>query len=142
VAIEVADAEVGDLAALTQAMERLERFAEPCPAAPMQQVEIDALDSQPLQAALAGGNGSGARGVVGIDLAHDEGPPGQSPDAFTNDLFGATLAIHLGGVDHGVAELQPVLHSVELLGAPAGAFAHAPRAEPQYGHGSPGRKFA
>src|SRR5262249_61858448 len=112
------------------AVAALDRFAEPRPAAPMQQVEIDALDPQPLEAAFAGGNGSGACGVVGIDLAHDEGPPGHSRDGFTHDLFGATFAIHLGGVDHGVAEFQPVLHSVELLGAPAGAFDHAPRATP------------
>ena len=78
-AVEVADAEIGDLSRRAQAVERLERLLEPRAAAPVQQVEIDALDAQALQAALAGGDGAGARGVVRIDLAHDVGPRARGP---------------------------------------------------------------
>ena len=45
VEVEVADAEVADLSCVAQAVERLEGFLEPGAAAPVQQVEIDALDA-------------------------------------------------------------------------------------------------
>ena len=41
-------------------------------AAPMQEIEVDPLGAQPLEAALAGGDGAAARGVMRIDLGDDE----------------------------------------------------------------------
>ena len=140
-AVEVADAEVGDLPGLAQAMERLERLLQPRPAAPVQQVEIDALEAQALEAALAGGNRARARGIVGIDLAHDVGL-GPSLDRLADDLLGNALAVHLGGVDHGIAELEPVFQGIELIGAPPAALAHAPGSEAENRHDRAGRKFA
>ena len=81
-------------------MERLEGLLEPRTAAPVQQVEVDALDAQALEAALAGGDRAGARGIVRIDLADDEGLVAPAGDRLADDLLGAAVAVHLGGVDH------------------------------------------
>jgi hypothetical protein len=95
-----------------------------------------------LEAALTGGDGAGARGVVRIDLAHDVGPRSEARDCLADDFLGAALAVHLGGVDHRAAELEAILQRVELFTAPPGAFAHAPGAEAEDRHGRAGGKFA
>ena len=51
----------------------------------MQQVEIDPLDAHALEAALAGGDGAGARGIVRIDLAHDVGPRRPAGDRLADE---------------------------------------------------------
>ena len=74
VEIEVAHAEIGDLAVLSEAMERLEGFRERHAAAPMQQIEIDPVDAHALEAALAGFDRAATRCIVWIDLADDIEP--------------------------------------------------------------------
>ena len=93
----------------------------------MQQIEIDPVGAQPREAALAGGNHAGARGVVGIDLADDKEVVAQSFGGAGDHLFGAAVAIHLGSVDQSHAELDPEPHGRRLfLRSPAG-LTHVPR---------------
>ncbi len=132
--VEVAHAPGVDLAVLLQGLEGLHRLGQRIGAAPMQEIEIEPIRLEPLQAALAGGNRPLARGVVRIDLADEEeivAPPG---DGLADDGLRHAFAVHLGRIDQPHAELDPQLHRRQL-GRPLGrALAHAPGAEPQHRH--------
>ena len=52
-AIEIADTVVADLAVACEPLEALERLGERDRAAPMQQVEVDPVGTEPFEAALA-----------------------------------------------------------------------------------------
>ena len=92
----------------------------------MQEIEIEAVGVEPLQAPLAGGDGAGARGILRQHLAHDEHLVAASPDGLGHDPLGLSVAIHLGGVDQRHAEVEAELERGDLLGAAARALAHAP----------------
>ena len=70
------------------------------------------------------------------------GPLAVALERFADDLLGVAVAIHFGGIDHGVIEFDGVLHRLELLGAPAPTFAHAPGTDPEHRHLRAGRHFA
>src|SRR5262249_54442085 len=84
-----------------------------------------------LQAALAGGDRAGARGVVRIDLADDEQAFAPAADCLGDRLLGAALAVHLRRVDQRDAEVEPELDGGNLGGPLRTAPAHAPGAEAQ-----------
>jgi hypothetical protein len=58
------DAPAADLAGLAQALEGLDRLFQRVLAAPVQQVEVQVIAAQALQAALAGRRNARAAGVV------------------------------------------------------------------------------
>ena len=93
----------------------------------MEQVEIDAVGLQALQAALAGGDHPGAAGIVGIDLAYDEDLAPAALDGFGDDLLGPALGIHLGGVDEAHAEIEAEAQRRHLVLVAGPALAHLPR---------------
>ena len=100
----------------------------------MQQIEIEPVGLQPLEAALAGRNGALARGVVRIDLAHQEDLVAPAGHGLRQHFLGSALAVHLGRIDQPDAEIEPELDR-RHLGRPLRlALAHAPRAEPQHRH--------
>jgi hypothetical protein len=78
----------------------------------VQQVQVDAVQAQALQAAFAGSHDAGSAGVFGQHLADDE--QFFAPQAGTLGLrqglpqhpFAAPLRIHLGRVEDAVADLQ------------------------------------
>ena len=82
-------------------------------------------------AALAGGDNAGARSVVRIDLADDEELVADAVGGTRDDLFGASAAIHLGGVDQGHAEIDAEPQCRCLFGGMAPVVAHVPSPLPQ-----------
>ena len=100
----------------------------------MQQIKIDAVGLEPLQAPLAGGDGPGAGRILGQHLADDEAfvaPPGHR---LGDHLLGAAIAVHLGGVDQRHAEIEPELQRRHLVLARPPAFAHMPGALAELRH--------
>ena len=98
---------VADLAVGGQPLDRGHGRLQRRRAAPMQQIEVDAIGAEAPQAALAGGDGTPARGVVRVDLADDEDLVAAPGDGFAHHLLGAAFAVHLGGVDEAHAEVEP-----------------------------------
>jgi hypothetical protein len=92
----------------------------------MQEIEIEAVGVEPLQAPLAGGDDAGVRGILRQHLAHDKHLVAASLDGLGHDPLGLSVAIHLGGVDQPHAELEAELERGDLLGPATRALAHAP----------------
>ena len=103
-------------------------------AAPVQEIEIEPVGLEPLQAALAGDDGAFARSVVGVDLADEIDLVAQAPHGLADDLLGLALAVHLGRVDQPDAELEPQLEGLQLGPPFRLALAHAPGTEAQHRH--------
>src|SRR5579875_2526875 len=73
----------------------------------MQEKNVEIFRPQPPQRLLAGADRPLIRGILRQDLAHDEEPLTiEAPDRLTDDLFGAAVAVHLGGIDVGHSELD------------------------------------
>ena len=114
VGVEIADAIVEDLSGLLERGKCFERLRERLRAAPVQQIEVEAVGLEPLEAALAGRDDAAPRGVVRIDLADQAHLVAPARDRLGDDLLGAAFAVHLGGVDQGDAEIEPELQRGDL----------------------------
>src|SRR5207237_4096893 len=125
---EIADAVMADLAVALQPGKARQRLGQWNRAAPMQQIKIDAVGPEPLQATLACFDDPLLRGVVRQYLADDEQPLAQPGAGLGNDLLGSTAAVHLGRVDQGQAEIDPELDRGRLVGGAAAVLAHMPGA--------------
>jgi hypothetical protein len=128
----------------TRSLERLETrkclFESRLPA-PMQEVKVDAIGLEPLQAALASGDGCGLGRILRQHLAHDEAfiaPPGHR---LCHDRLGAASAVHLGGVDQRQPEIKTELERGNFIFACPRALAHAPGALAELRHFLAARKF-
>src|SRR5262249_12112847 len=128
------DTPAADLAVVHEPLEGLHRLGQRIRAAPMQKIKVEPIGLEAPQGALAGSNGASARGIMRIDLADEIDAIARAGNRVANDLFGATLAVHFGGVDQAHAELEPELQRLELGGALALALAHAPGAEAEHGN--------
>ena len=106
----------------------------------MQQVQIEPVGLEPLQAALASVDDAVARGVVRQHLADDEQLVALPCRGFPDNLLGAAAAIHLGRVDQGHPELDAELQRRGLLSAAAAVLAHMPGALPEGRHALAVRK--
>jgi hypothetical protein len=107
VGVEVADAEVTDLARPIEHLERRYRFGERDVAAPMQQVEVEPVRAQTAQALLAGDYRPLAGRVARKDLAYQEDLVSSSGNGLAHQLLGGAVAVHPRGVDQGHAEVEP-----------------------------------
>ena len=101
-------------------------------------------DEAPLAAALAGRAHADAAGVVRVDLADHEhlvaphrAGAQRLGERLAHHLLGAAFAVHLGGVDHAVADLQREAQRRHLARPLTRALAHAPGAEAERGAGVP-----
>ena len=115
--VEIGHAPVAELAIGLELLEGGDRLGQRMRAAPVQQVEIDAVRLETLQAALAGGDGACARGVVRIDLADEEDLIAPARHGVGHDLLRPALAIHLGGIDEVRPRSRPSLQRPGLGGA-------------------------
>ena len=88
-----------DRAAVAQRRERFERLLERHRAAPVQQVQIEIVGPQALQAVLARRDRAAARRVLGQHLADEIDLLAPPRDDLRDELFGAAVAVHLGRVD-------------------------------------------
>ena len=133
--IAVGHAPVADLARAPQRLEGFHGLRQGHRPAPVQQIEVDGLDPHPLQAALAGGDGTAARCVVRIDLGDDEHAVPSPGDGIADHLLGAAFGVHLGGVDQRHAEVEAEPQRLRLGRPVAGALAHLPGALAEGGNG-------
>ncbi|MDT4852182.1 hypothetical protein FQZ97_864050 [compost metagenome] len=97
-------------------------------AAPMQQIKVEVVGAQALEAALAGQSGARAAGVPGIDLADQEHLLPKPGDGLAHYLLGAAFGVHLGGVDQFQAQFQALAQGRDFALALAAALAHVPGA--------------
>ena len=102
--IEIADAPCADLAGVREFLERRNGFRERVRSAPMQQIAIEPVGLQSFQRALASCNGATPRGVARQHLGNQKQIVALARDRLRNDELG--IAIHLGGVDVGHAEID------------------------------------
>ena len=97
---------MADLAGSLEGLESLDRFGQRHAAAPMQQVKIDTVGAEPLQAGLAGSNGALARGIRRQHLGDQEDFIATAGDRFAHHLFGTARSIHFRRVDQAQAEIE------------------------------------
>ncbi len=123
-----------------EALDGLDRLVQRHGAAPVQQIEVDALDPQPLEAARARLGDAAPAGVAGQHLAHHEqvfaahlagGDAVAKP--LSEDLLRAAVAVHLGGVEQPVTDLHGAADGSHFVAALTGALADPPRTETEGG---------
>src|SRR5258706_11283607 len=127
---------MADVAARAQILETGDRLSNRVRTCPVQQVQIDAVEPEPLAAAIAGGGNAGAAGVVRVDLADDvqlftfeRASAQRFAQRLPDNLLGAAFAVHLGGVDQSITQLEREPHGSDFFTLAAPRFAHAPSAE-------------
>jgi hypothetical protein len=131
VVVEVAHAPRSDLAAAPELVERRDRLFERMGSAPVQQVGVEMIRSQALQARLAGLDRAAARRVVREDLADQERLVAAAFERLADDPLHLAVAVHLRGVDVPRAGLHRRADRRDGRG-PLVAL-HFPRAEPDDG---------
>jgi hypothetical protein len=95
-------------------------------AAPVQQIEVEVIGLEPLQAGLTGLLDAAARGVLRIDFADQEDLVAQARERVTQQSLGRAVAVHLGGVDQAHAELDASTRRSGLLALQTAVLAHPP----------------
>jgi len=130
--VEVADAPVPDLARADQRFKACQRLGQRNGATPVQEIEVDLVGPEALQAAIAGGHRPDRRRMARQDLAHQEDLVAASGDRLADQLFGRAGAIHLGCVDQEHAEVDTEAQRRDLLRSRPPAFAQIPGALPEH----------
>ena len=129
VAIEIADAPGADFAGADQFLERGNGFRQRIRSAPVQQITIEPVGFQPLQRTLAGRDGAAPRRVARQDFRDQENLVAPPRDGFGDHQF--RIAIHLGGIDVGHAEIDtPAQRRDRVLAIP---LVDIPGALPDHG---------
>ena len=77
---------------------------------------------------------SGVRRVFGQHLADDEAFVAPALHSLGDHLFGAAIAVHLGGVDQRHAEIEPELERRDFFIPHARILAHVPGALTELRH--------
>ena len=139
--IEVRHAPMGDVSAIKQRFEAADGRGERMAAAPVQQVQVDAIEAQAAPAAVTGLCDTARTGMVRIDLgddkdllaSHDAGG-NRLGQRLSHDLLGATLAVHLGGIDQAVAQFERAPDRGDLRAARRCGLTEPPRAEAEGGN--------
>ncbi|MCY1507879.1 hypothetical protein D9M68_421680 [compost metagenome] len=129
--VEIRHAPGADLAGLFQRLEGGDGFGEWIAAAPVQEIEVDMVDTEMLQAAFAGGFGAVPAGIRRQHLADDEGLVAVPAHRFADDALRGAIAVHLRCVDQRHAEIEAKLQALHLIGSARRGVAHAPRALPE-----------
>ena len=111
--IEVAHAGEADVALVDQVLHGAHGLADRVIALPVEEVEIEAIGAEALQAALAGAQGAVVARVGGEDFAYQEHLVAAAGDGLAGEFFGASVAVHLGGIDVGEAEIDARAQGVD-----------------------------
>ena len=116
--VEIGDAPAHDLAVATQPLERVDRFGERNAAAPVQQIEIEAIGAR-AAAGCARRRRSRccAPALCGYTLLTTKTSSRRPAIARADDLLGAAVAVHLGRVDERHAEVEPARSAATSLRA-------------------------
>jgi hypothetical protein len=123
-----------DLAVLLQLPERPDCLLERHRASPMEEIEIDDIAAQPLQAAFAGGDRVGARRIARMHLGDDEDVSAPVRDRLGHHLLGTALAIHFRRIDQGEAQLDGRPHRLDLAPALSPVLSHPPGPDAEARH--------
>ena len=99
----------------------------------MQQIEIEHLGPEPLQAPLQRHRQGAAGGVVRIDLGDQKHLVPPAGDGFGYHLLCAAIGIHFGGVDQGQPEIEAEAQCGGLGLRGGAVLAHMPGALAQGG---------
>src|ERR1022692_5087785 len=136
--VEIGNPPIAYEAIVAQRLECIDRLGEWNVPAPVQEVEIEAIDAKPLQAALACSDSTAPAGMMRINLADHECLLAPRGDRLADDLFGSAVGIHLGGVDQGHPQIEPKRNGGDFLLPVASMLAHHPSAETERWHLGPG----
>ena len=126
--VEVADAGVADLLRAEQRVETRERLLERNVAAPVQEIQVDAIGSEPRETPLARRGHAPSCRVLRIELGHDKDVVTPAGDRFADDPLRAAIGVHLGRVDQRHAEIDAEPERGNFGLPRASVLAHAPRA--------------
>ena len=140
VRVEVGNTPAADLARLLQGPESLDRIRQRMAAAPVQKVQVDPVGFQPLQAALASGDGAGSGCVLRQHLADDEHLVANPGCRLGNHLLGTARGIHLGRVDQCHTQVDTQSQRIGLLRRFTAPLAHVPGALAQSRYGFTARE--
>lgn len=118
---------ISDLPRLLQRDERFHGLRQWHGAVPVQQIKIETVGAQSLQAALARERSRASRRVVRVDLADEEDFVAPVRDRLADENLRQPLSVHLGGVDHLQTEIETESERGDFLLTLTGILAHAPR---------------
>ncbi len=109
-------------------------FGQRNAAAPVQEVEVDHVRTQPAQAALTGGRQPLSAGVVRVDFAHHEHTLTLTHDGLADDFLGTAISVHLRRVDECHPQIDAQSQRGNFFLGRVSAFAHLPGALSEHGH--------
>src|ERR1700704_4898832 len=124
--VEIADAPIANFACTDQRGKGVERFLEWYIAAPVQQIEIEAVCSKPPQTVLARVHCPRPCRIVGENLADKEQLVAASGDGFANERLGSAVSVHFCGVDQRHAEIEADAERRNFVLSMSRVFGHAP----------------
>src|SRR5256885_10058125 len=134
--VEIRHAPGADVPVGNKRFERGNSMGKRNAAAPMQQIQVEIVGSQALEAALARDNRSLPRCVVRVDLADQKNVVALTLDCLSDYFLSATVAVHLGGVDQRHPEVDSQLQCGDFALAVARTLPHLPSPEAENGHQS------
>ena len=105
----------------------------------MQEIEIEVVRLETLQAALACLERAAPASVARQDLADEVHLLAPTGDSFGDELFGAAVAVHLSGIDELQPEVESRAQCCELFAARGALVAHRPGTLTQARDGNTGR---
>ena len=142
--IKIAHAPVTDESLRAQAFEAGHRRGKRVIARPVQQIKVEIVEPQPLQAACASCLDASLAGVVRVDLGDDEeifaahrARQDRGGDGLPHHAFGPTLAIHLSRIHEAITNLKSAAQGAQFLSLATRVLAHAPGTESEHGNGLP-----
>lgn len=104
--VQVADAPSTDFARSFQPFHAADYLGEGNRAAPVQEVKVQPVGSQALKASFARPLQPAAAGILRVGLADEDDLIANPDESLANKGLGCAIAIHLGRVDHGQAEID------------------------------------
>src|SRR5579883_454927 len=132
---EIAHAPQADFPRVDECCEAVERFLQRDRPTPVEEVEVELICPEAVQAALTSGDCSAPGRVLWQDLAHQERLVASSGKRLTDEFFRGTIRVHLSSIDHGHPEVETEAQRRDFLLAAPCVFGHAPRPLPEYWDG-------
>ena len=105
--VEVADSPRPVLPGCHERLHPLDGLGQGNAAAPVEEVEVEAIGLEPAKAALAGPGEPIATGFVRIDLADEDDPIPEAGEGVAEKGLGRAVAAYFSGVDQDEPEVDP-----------------------------------
>src|SRR5690349_6654105 len=104
--------------------------------APVEEIEVQVIGSEPAETALAGDHSSFASCVVRQDLAHKEDVFATASDCFADQFFRGAIRVHFRRINERQAEVETRAQGGDFLIMKTRIFRHVPSALAKNGNGS------